>query len=53
MAGKHRKEKISRTPTKHQVSKWKREKKLSRIIGIVTAAVIVVVLGIIGYWVYT
>ena len=53
MAGKHRKQKITRAPTKHQVFKWEREKRLSRIIGIVTGAVIVVVLGIIGYWVYS
>ena len=53
MAGKHRKEKITRTPTKHQVSKWQREKRLSRIISIITGVVIAVVLGIIGYWVYS
>ena len=53
MAGKHRKEKITRTPTKHQLSKWEREKRLSRIIGIVTGVVIAAVLGIIGYWVYS
>ena len=53
MAGKHRKEKITRTPTKHQLSRWEREKRLSRTIGIATAAVIVAVLGIIGYWVYS
>jgi len=53
LAGKHRKEKITRSPTKHQVSKWEKEKRLSRAIGIATAAVIVVVLGIIGYWYYS
>jgi len=53
LAGKHRKEKITRTPTKHQLSKWEREKRLSRIIGIVTGVVIAAVLGIIGYWVYS
>ena len=52
LAGKHRKEKITRTPTKHQLSKWEREKRLSRIIGIVTGVVIATVLGIIGFWVY-
>ncbi len=53
MAGKHRKEKTARTPTKHQLSRWEKEKKLSRIIQIATASVIAVVLGIIGFWVYT
>ena len=52
MAGKHRKEKSVRKPTKHQVTRWEKEKKLSRIITIVTACVIAAVLGIIGYWVY-
>ncbi|MDD5648332.1 MAG: peptidylprolyl isomerase [Dehalococcoidia bacterium] len=53
MAGKHRKANITRTPTKHQVSKWKKEQRLSRIIGIVTGVVIAAVLGIIGYWYYS
>ena len=53
MAGKHRKEKIHRTPTKHQLSRWEREKRLSRIIGIITGVIIASVLGIIGYWVYS
>ena len=53
MAGKHRKEKIARTPTKHQLSRWEKEKKLSRIIQIATASIIAVVLGIIVFWVYT
>jgi len=53
LAGKHRKEKITRAPTKHQITRWEREKRLSRIIGIVTGVVIAVVLGIIGYWVYS
>lgn len=52
MAGKHRKEKTVRKPTKHQVTRWEKEKKLSRIITIVTACIIAAVLGIIGYWVY-
>lgn len=38
--------------TKHQVTRWEKEKKLSRIITIVTACIIAAVLGIIGYWVY-
>jgi len=53
LAGKHRKEKITRSPTKHQVSKWEREKRLSRVIGIFTGVIIAVVLGIIGYWFYS
>ena len=53
MAGKHRKEKITRTPTKHQLSRWEREKRMSRIIGIVTGVIIAAVLGIIGYWYYS
>ncbi len=53
MAGKHRKANITRTPTKHQVSKWQKEKRLSRIIGIITGVVIAIVLGIIGYWYYS
>lgn len=53
MAGKHRKEKITRSPSKHQVSKWEREKRLSRVIGIFTGVIIAVVLGIIGYWFYS
>ena len=52
MAGKHRKEKTVRKPTKHQVTRWEKEKKLSRIITIVTACIIAAVLGIIGYWLY-
>jgi peptidyl-prolyl cis-trans isomerase C len=53
LAGKHRKEKITRTPTKHQLSRWEREKRLSRIIGITTGVIIASVLGIIGYWYYS
>ena len=53
MAGKQRKEKITRSPTKHQISKWEKEKRLSRIIGIFTGVIIAVVLGIIGYWYYS
>jgi parvulin-like peptidyl-prolyl isomerase len=52
LAGKHRKEKTVRKLTKHQVTRWEKEKKLSRIITIVTACIIAAVLGIIGYWVY-
>ena len=53
MAGKHRKANITRTPTKRQASRWKKEQRLSRIIGIVTGVVIAAVLGIIGYWYYS
>jgi parvulin-like peptidyl-prolyl isomerase len=53
LAGKHRKEKVHRIPTKHQLSRWEREKRLSRIIGITTGVIIAAVLGIIGYWVYS
>jgi len=53
LAGKHRKANITRTPTKRQASRWKKEKRLSRIIGIVTGVVIAAVLGIIGYWYYS
>jgi hypothetical protein len=52
LAGKHRKEKTVRKPSRHQVTRWEKEKKLSRIITIVTACIIAAVLGIIGYWVY-
>jgi len=52
LAGKHRKEKTVRKLTRHQVTRWEKEKKLSRIITIVTACIIASVLGIIGYWVY-
>jgi len=53
LAGKHRKEKTVKKLSKHQVTRWEKEKKLSRIITIVTACVIAAVLGIIGYWVYS
>jgi len=53
LAGKHRKANITRTPTKRQASRWKKEQRLSRIIGIVTGVVIAAVLGIIGYWYYS
>lgn len=53
MAGKHRKTNITRTPTKRQASRWKKEKRLSQIIGIVTGVVIAAVLGIIGFWYYS
>jgi len=52
VAGKHRKELIERAPSKRQVSKWEKQKRMSRIIVSVTAAVIVVIVGIIGYGIY-
>ncbi len=53
MAGKHRKEKVERAPNKHQISKWKKQERLSRIITIATVAVVVIIAGIIAYGVYT
>ncbi|MGA2158411.1 MAG: peptidylprolyl isomerase [Dehalococcoidia bacterium] len=53
MAGKHRKEKIERAPTKHQISKWKKQERLSRIIMICTVVVVVAIAGIIGYGIYS
>ncbi|MHB8086408.1 MAG: hypothetical protein ACYDHZ_11340, partial [Dehalococcoidia bacterium] len=53
MAGKHRKEKVERAPTKHQISKWKKQERLSRIIMICTVAVVVAIAGIIGYGIYS
>ncbi|MCX6004893.1 MAG: hypothetical protein NT082_04400 [Chloroflexi bacterium] len=52
MAGKHRKEKIVRAPTKHQLSKWERQRKISRIIIICSAVFIVMLFGLIavGYY---
>ena len=53
MAGKHRKEKIVHSPTKRQLSKWARQKKMSRIITICVAAVVVATAILIagGYYV--
>lgn len=52
MAGKHRKEKVARIPTRRQVSKWERQKKLSRIITICTVALMVLIAGMIGVGYY-
>jgi parvulin-like peptidyl-prolyl isomerase len=52
LAGKHRKEKIVRAPSKHQLSKWEREKKISRIIKIAAVALIVLVACFIGISIY-
>jgi hypothetical protein len=52
LAGKHRKEKIERAPTKHQLSRWEKQKKLSRIILICTIALVVVLAGVIGTGIY-
>lgn len=53
MAGKHRKEKIVHAPTKRQVSRWERQKKMSRIIMICGIAIVVIVVGLIVVGVYT
>ena len=53
MAGKHRKEKVERAPTKHQISKWKKQERLSRLITIATIAVVIVIAGIIAYGIYS
>jgi hypothetical protein len=53
LAGKHRKEKVERAPTKHQISKWKKQEKLSRIIMICTVVVVVAIAGIIAYGIYS
>jgi parvulin-like peptidyl-prolyl isomerase len=53
LAGKHRKEKVERAPTKHQISKWKKQERLSRIIMICTVVVVVAIAGIIGYGIYS
>ena len=52
MAGKHRKEKVVRVPSKHQLSKWERQKKVSRIIIICSAVFIVALIGLVvaGYY---
>jgi parvulin-like peptidyl-prolyl isomerase len=52
LAGKHRKEKVERAPTKHQISKFKKQERLSRLIMIATIAVVIVIAGIIAYGIY-
>jgi parvulin-like peptidyl-prolyl isomerase len=52
LAGKHRKEKIERAPTKHQLSRWEKQKKLSRIILICTVALVIILAGVIGGGIY-
>jgi len=52
LAGKHRKVKIERAPTKHQLSKWEKQKKLSRIILISAVALVVLLAGVIGVGIY-
>lgn len=52
MAGKHRKEKVERAPTKHQLSKWEKQKKISRIIMISTIVLVIIVAGVIGGGIY-
>ena len=53
LAGKHRKEKIERAPTKRQVSRWEKQKKQARIIQICVAVIVIVAAGLIAggiYW---
>ena len=52
MAGKHRKEKVVRTPTRHQLSKWEKQKKLSRIVTICAAVLVAAIVGVIGVGYY-
>lgn len=52
MAGKHRKVKTERAPTKRQLSRWEKQKKLSRIVMICAIALIVIIAGIIGVGYY-
>lgn len=52
MAKKHKKTKIKRLPTKHQLSKWERQKKMQRYIFIVGAIFFVLILAFIGYGYY-
>jgi hypothetical protein len=52
LAGKHRKVKVERAPTRHQLSKWEKQNKLSRIIMICTLALVVVLAGVIGVGIY-
>ncbi len=53
MAKKHRKEKLERTPTRRQVSKWEKQRLTSRIITIVSIVFFVIVVGLIGYGYYS
>jgi hypothetical protein len=52
LAGKHRKQKIVHAPTKRMQSRWEKQKKLSRIIVICVAAVVVAVIGVIAAGIY-
>jgi hypothetical protein len=53
LAGKHRKERVRHAPTKHQLSRWEKEKKLSRIITISVGCVVLVAAALIGFWLYS
>jgi len=53
LAKKHRKEKAEKTPTRHQISKWERQRRLSSIIIIVSAVFLVIVFGLVGYGYYS
>lgn len=52
MAGKHRKVKVERAPTKHQLSRWEKEKRASRIIYICLAVIVIGLAIGIGLGVY-
>lgn len=52
MAGKHRKEKVVKTPTRRQLSKWEKQKKLSRIVTICAAVLVAAIVGVIGVGYY-
>ena len=52
MAKKQKKSEIKRTPTKRQLSKWQRQKKIQRIIIISGSVFFAVILAIVGYGYY-
>ncbi|MEJ2739995.1 MAG: hypothetical protein P8105_09255 [Dehalococcoidia bacterium] len=52
MAKKQKKSEIKRTPTKRQLSKWQRQKKIQRIIIISGSVFFAVILAIVGYGFY-
>jgi parvulin-like peptidyl-prolyl isomerase len=53
LAKKHRNEKPERVPTRHQLSKWEKQRRISRIITICSIAFFVIVIGLIGYGYYS
>lgn len=52
MAKKHKKIEMKRLPTKHQLSKWERQKKIQRYILIIGVIFFVLILAFIGYGYY-